>query len=159
MSMTENKKQISWSAPEFIHYPKNAWWFVGLTVIGLGLAVYFAFRKEFLNAFLFLLFYMIAYYYSKIKAKILEIKIDEKGVTFGGNHISYAQIKSFWIVYEPDVVKTLNFETTAYLNRFITLQLGNTDPEQVREVLSEHIVEDTDRGEQISDKLARTLKF
>jgi len=159
MSMLENKKQVTWSAPEFIHYPKSAWWFVGLTIIGLGLAIYFAFQKEFLNAFLFLLFYAVVYYYSRVKAKILEIKIDQKGVTFGGNHISYAQTKSFWIVYEPEAVKTLNFETTAYLNRFVTLQLGSADPEQVREILSEHVAEDTDRGEQVSDKLARTLKF
>lgn len=157
--MPENKKEITWSASEFIHYPKSKWWLGGLTVVGLGLAGYFAIQREFLNAFLFLLFYIVILYYSKAPARTIHIKIDDKGITFGGNHTPYGQIKSFWIVYEEGVVEILNFETTAYFNRFITLQLAGTSPETVREILSQHLVEDTEKGEQFADRLSRTLKF
>lgn len=71
----------------------------------------------------------------------------------------YKIIKKFWLVYNPPITKTLNFETTAYLNNRISIQLGSQDPVAVKLYLSQYLPEDLDRTESLSETLARTLKI
>lgn len=150
---------ISWTAPEFVHYPKEKWWFAAVAAAGIILVGYFLLRKDLLTAALFLLLLPIIYYFSRAKPRTLNIKLDGRGLKINEQQISYQQIRNFWIVYEPPHVKTLNFETAAYLNRYVTLQLENEDPLKIRQFLLEYLPEDLDRGEQFADKLSRTLKF
>lgn len=157
--MTIKQKQITWLAPEFIHYPKSLFWFVIVIVMGLGLLTYFLFQKDFLTATLFALLLLTVLYFSKTKSKTVHIMLSSQGIKLNNTKLSYQQIKSFWIVYEPPEVKTLNFETTAYLNHFLTLQLSDQNPVEIREFLLQYLPEDLDRGEQFADKLARKLKF
>lgn len=161
--MAENKnespKSIAWDAPEFVHYPKNIWWYVFLIVVGLGFVIFFSFQKDFLTAGLFFLLLVIIIYYGKATPRLLHIEITTHGIKINDNRLSYQQIKSFWLVYDPPTVKTLNFETTANFNRFLTLQLGEQNPLPVRELLLEYLAEDLDRGEQTVDKISRNLKF
>lgn len=153
----ENK--ITWEAPEFIHYPKSVWWFVAIAIIGTGLVIYFLFQKDFLTAVLFVLLLLLIFFFGKQKPKELHIELDGIGAKVNQTRIPYKQLKNFWLVYEPPEVKTLNFETTARFNRFLTLQLRNEDPVKIRKFLLEYLPEDLERGEQFADKLARTLKF
>lgn len=153
----ENK--IKWTAPEFIHYPKSIWWFVAVGGVGATFVSFFAFQKEFLVSLLFLLLTILVLFFSKTRPRTLEIQIDGIGVKINELKLSYQQIKSFWIVYEPPEVKTLNFETTAYLNRFFTLQLQQEDPVRLREFLLKYLPEDLERGEQFADQIGRKLRF
>jgi hypothetical protein len=157
--MEQKPKSIGWTAPEFVHYPKSFVWFAVLTIICLGIVVYFLIAKEFLTATLFGLLYAIVFYFSRAKPKDLNIEISGRGLKLNHNLIPYQQLKSFWIIYSPPEVKTLNFETTAYFNRFVTLQLEQENPAAIREFLLQFLPEDLDRGEQFADKLGRTLKF
>ena len=151
--------EISWTAPEFIHYPKSKLWLIVLTVIGLGLAVYFLLQKEFLTATLFFVGWILTFYFAKVKPRPIKIILGEMDVKLNETRVPYQNIKTFWMVYEPPHVKTLNFETTAYLNRYITIQMEKENPLTIREFLLKHLPEDTERQEQLSDQLSRTLKF
>ncbi|MDP3740737.1 MAG: hypothetical protein Q8R08_00220 [bacterium] len=153
------EKEISWSAPEFVHYPKSTGWFVAVGIVGLILIIYFLFQRDFLTASLFILLTVILVYFAKLPAKTLHIHLTTTGVKINESRLSYQQIKSFWMVYNPPEVKTLNFETGAYLNRFITLQLENEDPVKIRRFLAEYLTEDLEKGELFSDKVSRNLKF
>ena len=157
--MAETKKQIFWSAPEFVHYQKGQVWFFFLTVIGLGFAVYFFVQKDFLTATLFLLMFIIVFGFAKAKPKTMQIVLDGAGIKFNESRIPYQQLKTFWIVYNPPETKTLNFESSAYVNRFITLQLENEDPVKIRRFLLEYLPEDLDRNEHLSHRIARALRF
>ncbi len=157
---TEQKKyKITWQAPEFIHYPKNLWWFGVLTIAGFALITYFLWQKEFLTATLFALLFILISFFSKAKPKTLTIELDHRGVKLDNRRIPYEQLKAFWLVYDPPNVKTLNFETTAYFNRYLTLQLTSENPVEIRKFLLQYLPEDLNRGEQFADKLSRTLKF
>ena len=153
------KNQISWSAPEFIHYPKGPKWYIALGVVGLILVAYFAIQRDFFSAVTFVLLFLMAFFFSRTTPRQITITIGARGVRINDSLFPYQKIKSFWLVYEPPHVKTLNFETSAYLNRFLTLQLQDYDPVQVREFLLEYLPEDLDREERISDKISRNLKF
>lgn len=152
-------KEINWTAPEFVHYPKGKWWFILAAALAAIIIAYFLLQKDFLTATLFILLAAVVIYFARQPAKTLHIQLTHAGLKLNNVKVPYQQIKSFWIVYEPPEVKILNFETSAYLNRFITLQLTDQDPVAVRAFLLKYLPEDLDRGEQISDKLARGLKF
>lgn len=157
--MLEEKKQITWTAPEFVHYPKSLTWFVIIAIVGLVLVGYFLFQRDYLTATLFILLLAIVFYFGKAKPKHIKIQLDSQGLKLGDTRVPYSQIKKFWIVYDPPTVKILNFETQAYLNRFITLQLENENPVEVRHYLLEYLPEDLEKGEQLSDKISRGLRF
>lgn len=155
----DKSSKITWTAPEFIHYPKSKWWFAVTALVGIGLATYFFIQKEFLTGALFLLLLAIVAYFGRMPPRMIRIELTPHGIKINESLLPYQQIKSFWMVYQPPVVKTLNFETTAYLNPNYTLQLMDEDPVKIRKFLLEYLPEDLDRGEAISDKLTRTLKF
>lgn len=150
---------IKWSAPEFIHYPKNIWWFVLVILLGLMAIGYFVFHKEYLTAGLFFLIFAILFYFARATPRTINIELNTRGIKLNETSLSYQQIKTFWLVYDPPFVKTLNLETTTHFNRIFTLQLMDQDPIAIRKFLLEYLPEDLDRGEAISDKIARTLKF
>ena len=56
-------------------------------------------------------------------------------------------------------IKTLNFETTAYLNNQISFQLGSQNPIELKLFLSQYLPEDLDRTESLTETLARSLKI
>jgi hypothetical protein len=153
------KPHLIWEAPEFIHYPKNKIWIVGISILGLGLIAYFAFQKDFLTTALLVLFFVVILYFGNMAPKTVNVEISPQGVKLNTYRLPFQQIKTFWIVYDPPYVKTLNFETTARFNRFLTVQLMDQDPTTIRSFLLEFLPEDADRGEQFSDIVSRTLKF
>lgn len=152
-------KAITWQAPEFIHYPKSTAWFALLAVIGTALTGYALWQKDFLTAALFALLCLTVFYFSRKKPKILTITLTTESLSFGEVRLPWQRIKSFWIIYNPPEVKTLNFETSAYLNRLITIQLAEADPSEIRKFLLEYLPEEENHDEQLSDKISRKLKF
>ncbi len=151
--------QITWNAPEFVHYPKSKTWFGVFAAIGVLLVGYFLTQKDFLTSSMFLLLFLMLMFVARAKPRQIEVTLSGRGIKLNETIVVYQQIKSFWLVYEPAEVKTLNFETTAYLNRFLTVQLADQDPVAVREFLLEFLPEDLDREERVTDKISRSLKF
>ncbi len=91
--------------------------------------------------------------------KTLIFKASKTGIVSGGIVYPYKTVKTFWIIYNPPTVKTLNFETSAYLNSQISLELGSQDPVELKLFLNQYIPEDLDREESFTDTLARNLKI
>ncbi|OGF02211.1 MAG: hypothetical protein A3G07_02295 [Candidatus Doudnabacteria bacterium RIFCSPLOWO2_12_FULL_47_12] len=155
----QKKPELAWTAPEFVHYPKSKIWFFVLGVAGSLLVVYFLFQRDFLTGMMFVLLLAMAFLFAKSKPRQINIALTAQGIKLNDTLLPYKQVKVFWMIYQPPEVKTLNFETSAYLNRFLTLQLEDQDPVLVRNFLLEYLPEDLDREERLSDKISRTLKF
>jgi len=157
--MTKQKIQISWEAPEYIHYKKGFVWYLSLVLIGAAVLTYAVWNKDYLMLFTLLVVLIVWLVISHQKPRTIKITLSGKGVALSENFYPYSMLKSFWIVYEPPEVKTLYFETTNYLNREIIVQLGEEDPNRVRNFLLQFLPEDLEREESYSDKLLRRLKF
>ena len=155
----EKKPSMSWTAPEFTHYPKSIVWFVLFTLVGLGLVGYFLWQRDFLAATTFFLLFLMLLFLARAKPRQITIVLSGRGLKLNDALMPFQQLKSFWIVYQPPEVKTLNFETTAYLNRFLSVQLEDQDPSEVRAFLLDFLSEDLDREERVTDTISRTLKF
>ena len=159
--MPEQKetREIIWKAPEFIAYDKSAYWYVIAAIIGLALVGFAIYQKSIITGIMFGLLTLVVIFYSRRSPRALTHKIDSLGITVGDTVHPYKTIKSFWIIYEPEYNTTLNLETTAYLNREISLQLANQDPVVVRRFLKKFLFEDLEKEETITDTLARKLRF
>ncbi|MGE5392131.1 MAG: hypothetical protein ACM3NH_00065 [Candidatus Saccharibacteria bacterium] len=150
---------ISWTALEYEPREKRAVWFTLFFLIFGGLIAFGFYTKSYITVVLFVLLAAVSYGFAVKRPRRLGHIIGPTGITVGKTSFPYKEIKKFWIHYDPAVTKTLNFETTAYVNNMVTLQLDKQDPIEVRNYLKKYLAEDLDREETLSDAIARKLKF
>jgi cell division protein FtsW (lipid II flippase) len=151
MENQDSQNTISWEANEFKEYTKNTGWYAGvvlITVILVGLAVW---QKDVFGAIsLIVIAGIVLFLLNRRPGRIL-ISLTPKGIFFGESFISYKNIRHFWIV-EADHHRTVNLETTAYLNRVQMLELEDQDMEAVRFYLSQYIPEHEGKQETLAQQ-------
>ncbi len=131
---------LSWQAPEFKHYHKNLGWhitFIALVILIIG---YQMISKDYFGAISIFFIAVFAGYLLKQKPAEVSISLSNQGLHIGELHIPYRNMQHFWVVDTANH-RTLNIETTAYLNKLIILELEDQDPEAVREILKQGVPE------------------
>lgn len=155
----QQPQEIVWEAPEFKHYKKTQAWYIGFGIVALGLMVFAIFSKSIITIITFVLLILVSFFFFTQKPKKLTHRITYDGVQVGTQFYPYKNVKFFWIVYEPPYIKTLNFETTASLNKDLVLELEDQDPISVKLMLGSYLPEDLDREESVTDAISRRLKI
>lgn len=151
---------LSWVAPETIRHERGiiSKIVIGLIIIGLiawGILYYRAWTFS-----LAIAAFSITYYLVHLEhPKEVEIKISDIGIKVGGRRYPYSRIRSFWLIYEPPYIKTLNLRVSGEMVSDITIQLNGQNPAQVREFLMAKIPELEGQTEKMSDILLRLLKI
>ncbi len=156
---TQPENSINWDAKEFTHHEKTLVWYIVFTLIAIGLIVYSILSGSILTMVTFGLIVLLGFLFSHRQPRVMPHSLTSSGIILGDTIIPYKNIKSFWIIYEPPQVKTLNIETTAYLNRHVTIQLGDQDPVPVKLFLKKYLPEDLNRDESFVDIIQRHLKI
>ncbi len=104
--------------------------------------------------------FVIAYYLiHRDHPKDVEISISDIGIKVGHRKYPFSRIKSFWLMYEPPHIRTLNIKVHGELAVDISIQLNHQDPSKIREFLIEKIPEKEGHQESFSDIFARLLKI
>jgi len=154
------KTNYSWKAPEYAFYPKSVRWYLVASLVAI-IAVGFAlFSKDYFMFVTLAVLLGIGYFLSRRKPKTITITLDERGLAISGVLYPYETVlKKFWIHYHPPMMKTLNFESSNYLNRDITIELEDEDPVEIRKFLLQNLEEDLEKEESYLDKLLRAMKF
>jgi len=167
------KTHFSWSFPEFNQYDRSKNWYIkaGLVVFGLLLyaflnpqiSLFWPYIKfaapNYLFGFLVILFSLLILMYHR-NAEIVYFKITEDGVLVNDALHRYKDIKNFYIIYDPPMVKTLYFEPKSFFNPRIPINLTDQNPVEIRELLTQYLEEDLDReNEPISEQVSRIFKF
>lgn len=151
-------KILSWSAQEFKIHKKNTEWYIGYLVFAFALLAYGWYSHNLLTLVTFAIIVVVVFYFSHQSPGVVKYELTSTGVMVGKTLIPYRSVKKFWIIY-TSVNKSVNFETSAYLNNQVSLQLGKQDPLPVREFLKKYLSEDLDREESFTEVLARKIKF
>jgi hypothetical protein len=160
--MNQNKnisETLSWTAQSHIQPKRSPIWYLFFALVSLGLLAYAIYTRSPLTLITFFLIIVVLLIVSVQPSAEIQYKITKTGITAGHVIYPFKVIKTFWIVYNPPQVKTLNFETSAYINNKITLQLGKQDPVELKQVLGRYLPEDLDKEESLSETLARKLKI
>lgn len=158
----ENEKMkntiIEWQAKEFEHYEKGTGWYLTLTIAIVMLMIYLIALRDYFGALTILLIGAAIWFFSVQYPKTVTVKITNKGLDLDDLHVPYHNIKSFWIVNHAQA-KAVHFETTAYLNRYIIVQLHEQEPDQIAVILKQYLPESTPNEETTAHKIARLLRF
>lgn len=153
-----NNYLLSWEAPEFVYHPKSLLWhIVAISAVSI-LIIASLFMKQWLAAFVFIILGFLIFRYAEVKPRSIEISLTNVGIKVGDVFYPYNKLKSFWLVYEPPI-KTLNLEATKRFSPLITIQLEDTDPFLVKNILRDHLLEEPERTEDLIDRVSRFLRF
>jgi hypothetical protein len=153
-----NLQTISWQALEFKPHNKNPVWFICFGILSASLILYGFYSGNLLTVATFLIISIIALFFALQNPQPVTCQLKSTGIVVNRTFYPYRNIRKFWIIYGPQN-KTLNFETVAYLNSLISLQLGKQDPLAVKEYLKQYLQEDLDQQETLTDIIGRKLKF
>lgn len=155
------KLLTSWDFPEFQKYHRSKIWYLIMGLILIGLVAFAISTQGYLFLGIILLYIFIYYIRAKRDPLNLQIQIFEDGIQISDNTFyEWKEIKQFWIIYEPPEVKNLYLEFKTGFKPSITISLENQNPIQVRKILLEYLMEDTDQeNESFSDGFSRLLRL
>ncbi len=152
------KPLISWETPEYPAYQKSTdwYWWVGLVaVVLLGFAVW-------QRSFLFGVFILIAWFTTMLYAvrppKTIRVAVTESGIAVEDTLYPWNNIKSFWIFYRPPLIRDLSLESKKTVMPYIKIPLGETDPQQIKKIISAFIPE-VEQKESVIDNLSHLARF
>ena len=158
METKKTQSFLSWSAPEFIFYPKTRTWFVVLFIIATAFFITAILLKNYFFALLIPIATFLLYIHAQKKPRQIKIEITEKNINIGQDvSLSYKELISFWI-FEEDKMSTLSLETKKPLQQRVHILLENQEPAAVRETLRAFIKEKK-HEEHFTDIIAKKLKF
>ena len=96
---------------------------------------------------------------SQRKPKLVPVKISEIGIKIGQRLYPFSQISTFWIIYKPPRVATLNFRVNQGYVNDISVPLLNTDPSGVRNYLLQNLPEWEGKTESLFEVLTHLFKL
>ncbi|HEX3099590.1 MAG TPA: hypothetical protein VHQ41_01310 [Patescibacteria group bacterium] len=158
MARKDPETIIEWRAPEFRDYPKNAAWFIISAVVIALLIIYQILQKDWFGAISVAIISGMFGAFALHRPSVVTVKISTLGLHIDDTQIPYNNIKQFWIVDTEDH-KTLNIETTAYLNHELSIELEDQDADEVHDILSELLPEKEDQQETVAQKISHRIKF
>ena len=149
---------FSWQAPELRHYPKNPAWYITLAIIIALLVIYQIFQNDYFGAVSLIVIAVIIVVFARQTPKLVEMEISDLGIHINNDLIPYTRIRHFWILDEG-THKTLNFETTAYLNHILTIELEDTDADELYEFLVDILPEHEAPSPTLAQKISHRFRF
>ncbi|HEY4508803.1 MAG TPA: hypothetical protein VJC13_00785 [Candidatus Paceibacterota bacterium] len=132
---------ISWKTIEYLHQEKTSdwYWIVGIVTVSIALV------SVILNNLIFAILILVASFtlslFASRRPEIIQIDIDDKGVTIGKNHYKYADLESFWIETREHIPKVLLKSKKTFMP-FIVIFIEDIGPDEIHEVLSQHLPEE-----------------
>lgn len=149
---------ISWQAPEYKHYPKGFWWYIGLLIVVVALGSVQIWKQDYFGVATTVIIGILAGIITRRKPDTIDLHITNTGIKVSDLHIPYRHIKQFWIV-DDGRHKTLNVETTIRLNRVVVVELHEQDPAPIREFLLQILPEHATPGPTFSQWFAHKAKL
>lgn len=154
---TKRKEPIVWEAYEYVHREKSADWYWAVSIIAVSMAV----TAVLFNDVLFAVFIVISFFalmiYAKRKPKLLEIKVDDRGIQEGRVHYLYSSIESFWVedrFGESKIIMKSQKKTLPY----IVIPIIDVNADDVRDHLKKFLPEE-EHNEPLAKRVMEYLGF
>lgn len=148
----------SWEAEEYPHYEKPKDWYWALGIVSLGFFALAIIMGNVLFAILVILGGLAVGIHGAKKPRRITFAITSRGIKADKTLYPFDNLKHFWINYDPPYIRDLYLISKKTIQPLITIPLGNTDPNEVREHLIQ-ILEEKEIEESLFDTIARFLRF
>lgn len=150
---------IMWNAPEYAEHDHGPLWKGVMSIIVVALIIFGIITDSIPLVIVVVLFSGVYFLIHSHKPKILDIAITDVGVKNGDKFYSFEEIQTFWIIFDPPHVKTLNLKVKKGLEKEISIQLQEQNPAEIRAFLNTQVPEWKNRTETFSEVLIRILKL
>ncbi len=154
--MTELEKQqnnpapelinIEWQAPEFEKHEKGPKWFILVGIFALAIFTISLFMKNYIFAAMIIIAVFTIFIYALKEPRVINFKIDGKGIAIAQKLYSYSDLESFWIFYEPPQIKELSIKSKKWLMPFLKIHLADQNPLPIRQALIKFIPEELQKS-------------
>jgi len=154
-----NKTLLNWKAPEFISHAKSGRWFVIAGIVVAMLIAYAIYTRSASMAIVFTMLAGVYYLTHNQQPKVIDIKITQLGIFVDKTFYPYNMINSFWIIYHPLLIHTLNLKLGDKTSTKVVIQLDSQNPVKVRKFLAKEIPEIEGKEESFLDLFTKILRL
>lgn len=131
----------SWHALEHEHIDITPKAYAIAGSVLFSVVLYAIFTDSPLMAIVFILIGAVGYLSTQRDPQMLEFLITSKGVIAGNELFGYKGMDSFWIFEDMEFQPFISFHTPGKMTTHLHIPLGDSDPEMVREILSQFLPE------------------
>lgn len=151
---------LQWTFPEFTHHVRPRSWYISFLVVLALLLLFSILQKNYtFLMFLVLLALILVLRFRRAPLDVM-FSIREEGVEVSRKFYPWREMKDFWILYRPPEVKKLYLEFKAVGRPSLDIAIQTQNPLKIRQLLSEHLLENTEREDEPgTDQLTRYLKI
>ena len=149
---------IKWETLEYEYIPKSNNWFWGVAIISGSVSLASALLGNLLFAILVATAGFATILFGARKPRKVQFLLSAKGLQIENRLFPYENLRSFWLHYDPPQKKLLTVEMKKLFMPAISIPLGDTDPNAVREYLLKFLKEER-REESLVTTITRLLRF
>lgn len=150
---------FEWQAPEHVHRPKSRAWFATLAAATAIISVGFALTGNIMATVAIALAGGLTYYIAQQPIKNVRYRIMADGLAFNNTLYHYQDLEAFNIIYKPGETKTVLVRSARPFAPLLHMEIGDTDPVAIRDLLLDFVPEDLHLTEPLVDIYARRLGF
>lgn len=150
---------LSWEFPEFQRHDRSRGWYLAFlgTVLALIVIAVLVSNYTFIGVIVLTSFIIVIRL--RRTPPLVHFAIREEGIEVSARFYSWREIKSFWVLYRPPEIKKLYLSLKGP-RPAMDIALVDQNPLKVRQLLSEFLLEETDREEEpAGDQISRILKI
>lgn len=152
----ENK--ISWKALEYKRKEKSTDWYWAVILISLAMVITSVILRDVLFAILIVISTVILISFSIMAPKIVDISMNQKGVTVGKEMYPFATLESFWVDSMDAENQKVLLKSKKIVMPLIAIPLEEHHHLDIREFLLKYLPEE-EMHEPLAQKIMEKLGF
>ncbi len=149
--------KISWQAPEYIHREKTTDWYWIVAIVTISVALISVIFGNLIFAILIIISSFALSLFAGRKPHVIDMEINNVGITVGKAHHPYGLLDSFWIETR-DKHPRIILKSNKTFSTLITVLIDENHAEEIRAKLGEHLPEE-EHTEPVLEKLLIYLGF
>lgn len=148
---------VNWEAREYIAHDKNAGWYIGLTIVSVGLCVLAIWLKLWTFLALVIVATAALLVYVLRQPRLLHYSLTNKGLSEGNNLLTFDQFKSFGVLNEDNHYSIVLIPKKRFSAR-VTVFFPETEGEQIVDMFGARLPMEPVKLD-LLDKLVRFLRI
>ncbi|MDD3645774.1 MAG: hypothetical protein PHH06_00035 [Candidatus Gracilibacteria bacterium] len=136
----------------------NTWYIITLSIV-IGLVIWGFLTKQYGMSFIILLLSGLIYFVENNTSDLVEVSINELGIKIGDSFYDFSVIDSFTLLYEGENAILVRLNLNKKGLRHLDLNIDNNIALDLKNILTNYIVENGKENLGFVDKVIRLLKL
>jgi hypothetical protein len=149
---------LEWQAPSRITHERTHGWYVGASIVTMGLVVYGILTGAWSFAVTIAILAGLFFLVRNEKHPLHSIRISELGIEFDGVMHPWVEWKDFWMLASPDHCE-LHIESKKSHRADLIIHTGPMNPLTVRDTMSRYLPQNPEKREKLLDAIIRFCKL